>query len=402
MHEILHSRLEPGRPVSPALKSLLRQAFGPFCMNLMRVRLSVLAPSEHQVAYWLAVWSLKAGRPNVNFRSLAQLSGEECGGRPFMGLGANDLSPAIHGLARLGIVLVDESLVLEPGWRRTIWSPVTDVALWHGVPANGWYGAAADVAAQGAHVAALGQWPTASLAGLEVEADLKDGLISPTTHAVGAMPSGRGGADARSLLPGSPLARLAAVGAALAADARQRDAGQAIGLPARPGDQRDAGLNDGDARPAGIARPGRALGGSGVADRGRRSEGRNGESPAMAGRILAAGMHLKRDQERPERSLKINLKGWAAYSIGDKKEALYELEDCNDDDRVRRLLEVILGEDVAAIDAGKWIIARRTMRQQVTAAMTLVVEHMTTGEVRAAGALAHFYGQRLKIFKESF
>ena len=77
-----------------------------------------------------------------------------------------------------------------------------------------------------------------------------------------------------------------------------------------------------------------------------------------------------------------------------KKSALIELEDCNSDDRVRGLLNIILGDDVTVRDGGKWIKARWTQRAGVQRVMVMVVERLGQTHlerVRCTGRLAHSY-----------
>jgi hypothetical protein len=107
-------------------------------------------------------------------------------------------------------------------------------------------------------------------------------------------------------------------------------------------------------------------------------------------RARAAASSLKTKDSR----LKINLKSWSDYSIEQKKSALIELEDCNSDDRVRALLNIILGDDVTYRDGGKWIKARWTQRAVVQRVMVLVVERLSQTHlerVRCTGRLAHSY-----------
>lgn len=381
-----------------------RRAFGQFALDLER--LGCLSELERRVAYWLGRWTLKDGVSSLDFSSLRQLSREKEGRRPFAGLGANDLSKAVmgergesRGLAFYGIVLVDErSVVIEASMKRTIWSIVTDARLWSGVPANGWLCGADEVVEQLMHVRALRQWPTRALQGLQVEADLKDGLIAPKGDQVVPMASlarpdgdgmdGRG--NHAATLPTAAesvdarIARLTANGPS--ARCQDRQTRQATTRPtAWVSHEVDA--RDGGPRGAEVA----------VA-RGR-SEIQNAESARKAGGVLTVGMALKTQDSRPK--LKNNLKSWTTTSIAQKKEALYELEGCTNDDRVRHLLEIIMGEDVAAHDAGKWIKARWTKAKQVQSAMTLLIEHMATGQLISAGAAAHEYGRREKIWGPS-
>ena len=64
------------------------------------------------------------------------------------------------------------------------------------------------------------------------------------------------------------------------------------------------------------------------------------------------------------------------------------------DDRVRALLNIILGDDVTERDGGKWIKARWTQRDGVQRVMVLVVERLRQTHlerVRCTGRLAHSY-----------
>lgn len=104
----------------------------------------------------------------------------------------------------------------------------------------------------------------------------------------------------------------------------------------------------------------------------------------------AAASRLKTQDSR----LKINLKSWSDYLIEEKKSALIELEDCNSDDRVRALLNIILGDDVTARDGGKWIKAHWSQRAGVQSVMTLVVDRLGQTHlerIRCTGRLAHSY-----------
>lgn len=88
-------------------------------------------------------------------------------------------------------------------------------------------------------------------------------------------------------------------------------------------------------------------------------------------------------------------------SEAEHKAALYELETTADNDRVRELLCVILGESAGQNDAGKWINRLRSHRGMVQRVMASVIErfHQKPLEcIKEPGGLAEYYWKK---FKES-
>ena len=341
-----------------------RQAFGRFNDEIRRC--ACLYPTQRDVAWLLAMATLREGFNSIAFASLNELTHVDVRRGPFAGLGANDLSLAVmggrrgeklvQGLKHFGIVVVDERARIEAAMPLTVWLLVTDSRQWT-LPAEGWLYAADEMAEWQMHLRSCRRRHTASLGGLSVAADLHDARATVEPMA------GQRAADA-------PLIE---IGKGTATEGRRSFSANADAPDVPPMAGRDACAS-------------------------RHSESRNADLRGNARAIPKVGTPCGRASDSSLKTkdsrLKINLKSWSDYSMEQKKSALIELEDCNSDDRVRGLLNIILGDDVTVRDGGKWIKARWTQRAGVQRVMVMVVERLGQTHlerVRCTGRLAHSY-----------
>ena len=166
-----------------------RQAFGRFVDEVRRCE--CLYPTQRNVAWLLAMATLREGFNSIAFASLNELTALKVGGKPFMGLGANDLTDAVNGrwevksvagiekrvrragLKDLGMVVVEERAQIEAAMPLTVWLLVADSRQWI-LPADGWLYAADELVGWQMHLRACRRRHTSALPALAVDADLHD------------------------------------------------------------------------------------------------------------------------------------------------------------------------------------------------------------------------------------
>lgn len=358
------SRRNPAA-LSPARAN--HAAYGPFCDAVRR--LGCLTPTQKLLAWVLAQATFRKGFTSLAFSSLTELTQVRPQARPFAGLGKNDLSPALNALKHFGLVSLEERAPLESGVPPvTVLLMIADASQW-AVPADGWLFSVEEERELLSHLLACRQRWTAYLPELAVEPDLH---------------------DARAAVAAEEVSRNALVDT----DERARAACRS-GAFAR---------STVDAHRVCHTRQERAV-------MRERSESRNAERPANAGGVLKVGTLLSLKTKEDKR-LKTNLKHWSEFTLEQKKDALSDLETATDGDELRRIFEIILGEDVASGerftpqghrvfgDAGKWINAIRTQRRDVHRCMASVIERCfdpAAEKITALGGWAHREAVRIGI-----
>jgi hypothetical protein len=350
-------------------------AFGPFMDDLRR---AILTPTQRTVLELIAEDSLLRGFFSVCYPTLEALVLDDPGQSARANLSANDISPALKHVSGMGILRADWFVTNNGRALYVILLP--DSSTW----SVGWRCAASRRAARWDYLDEVRRADAPFLKGLAPDADLYDALATVVVRAAPANDR----SNAPILPSGEPLAGSVPLGATNVPE--DHSASRKGSLP----------VDKPNAPRVSYSKTERCH----ASRRAMRSDFQNAERPigkAFSRCHSESQNHPLRLKDKDPKELKINLKSWRAFSIEQKKNALADLEATTSFDEVCRCLEIILGEDVARRESGKWINARKRFPIEFQSVMVIMVEDMSAGIVDHAGRKAHFYGRQHGIFKES-